>query len=127
MLWFFIVLVITILAFLFIKKLDEFGTAVFAIGIVVLAIMSVLGIIANTDTDAYIASMQQKHEMLVYQLENNVYANNNDIGMRELYEDIQEWNEDLAMYKELQDSVWVGMFYANVYDQFEFIPLVGDQ
>lgn len=131
MLWFLIVLVITILGFLGVaicKHFDLYETGVLSavigiIGIIVLMIMACCAIGMNTDTDAYVASMQQRYNVLVYQIENNVYDNDNDIGKRELYEQIREWNEDLARYKECQDSAWVGMFYANVYDQFEFIPL----
>lgn len=131
MLWFIIVLSITILGFLLLAICDHFdlwgfesvGCVIGIIGAIVLVIMTCCAICANTDIDAYVASMQQRHDALVYQLENNVYENDNDIGKRELYEQIYEWNEDLAARKECQDSAWVGIFYADVYDQFEFIPL----
>ena len=37
--------------------------------------------------------------------------------------DIQDWNEDLAKYREIQDDFWIGIYIPNVYDQFEFIEL----
>ncbi len=131
MLWFFIVLAITILAFVIAGVFYHFGfegvsaagILLGGIGIIALIIMAAHGIKANTDTDAYVASMQQRYEALTYQLDNDVYDNLNDIGKRELYEQVRAWNEDLARRKKLQNSDWVGMFYANVYDQFELIPL----
>ena len=86
-------------------------------------IMLVVIIVANTNVDSYVAENQMRYEMLVYQYENNLYDNDNDLGKRDLMEDIQEWNEDLAYYRKAQDDFWVGIFHPNVYDQFEFIEL----
>lgn len=86
-------------------------------------IMLVVIIVKNTNVDAYVAENQMRYEMLVYQYENDIYDNDNDLGKRDLMEDIQEWNEDLAYYRKAQDDFWVGIFHPNVYDQFEFIEL----
>lgn len=86
-------------------------------------IMLVVIIVNNTNVDAYVAENQMRHEMLVYQYENDIYDNDNDLGKRDLMEDIQKWNEDLAYRRKAQDDFWVGIFYPNVHDQFEFIEL----
>lgn len=93
------------------------------IGFIVAIIMLVVIIVENTNVDAYVAENQMRYEMLVYQYENNIYDNDNDLGKRDLMEDIQEWNEDLAYHRKAQDDFWVGIFHPNVYDQFEFIEL----
>lgn len=86
-------------------------------------IMLVVIIVYNTNVDAYVSENQMRYEMLVYQYENDIYDNDNDLGKRDLMEDIQKWNEDLAYHRKAQDDFWVGIFYPNVYDQFEFIEL----
>lgn len=73
--------------------------------------------------DADIASYQAKYDSLVYQFENDVYENDNDVGKQQLYSDITEWNIDLAKKKVLQRHFWLGVFIPNIYDQFEYIEL----
>ena len=94
-----------------------------SIGFIASIVMLVVIIVKNTNVDAYVAENQMRYEMLVYQYENDIYDNDNDLGKRDLMKDIQEWNEDLAYYREVQDDFWVGIFHPNVYDQFEFIEL----
>lgn len=104
---------------------DLFGLP-FTIGVasvIIAIVMLVIIIVKNTNVDAYIAENQMRYDMLVYQYENDIYDNDNDLGKRDLMEDIQSWNEDLAHHRKAQDNFWVGIFYPNVYDQFEFIEL----
>lgn len=98
-------------------------TILSVITIIVVLIMGICIIYSHSTTDAYIASNKQRYNSLVYQLENNLYENDNDLGKKELYNQIQEWNEDLAHYQSIQDNFWSGIFYPNIYNQFEYIKL----
>ena len=86
-------------------------------------IMLIVVIFNNVAVDARIEANKQRYESLVYQAENNLYENDNDLGKKELVNQIQEWNEDLASGKALQDDFWFGIFYADIYDEFDFIPM----
>lgn len=90
---------------------------------IAVVIMVLFAIAVNVSVDGEIAAKQQIHDSLVYQLEHNLYDNDNDIGKQELYEKITDWNADLARGKTLQDNFWIGIFYPNIYDRLEFIEL----
>jgi hypothetical protein len=98
-------------------------TIVSAITIIAVLIMGIVIIDAHTNLDARIASNKQIYDSLVYQLENELYENDNDLGKKELYNQIQEWNKDLAYRQNAQEDFWNGIFYANIYDQFKYIEL----
>lgn len=74
-------------------------------------------IIEHTGNDGYIARLQTRYDSLLYQAENL------NVCKKQLADQITEWNEDLASNKKLQRDPWVGIFKANIYDEFEFIPI----
>ena len=95
---------------------------VFSITAFILSIgLGGVSIIARAGADAYLASMQEKRSALVYQLENDIYDNDNDLGKKELYSEITEYNCDVAEGKIKQNNIWVYNLYCNVYDELELI------
>ena len=91
------------------------------IGSIAVIISIIIFCCSYTGVDGQIAAYQARHESLTYQYENDFYDNGNDLGKKELMSEIQEWNEDLAYYKENQDDFWIGIYIPDIYDQFEFI------
>ena len=85
------------------------------------AILGAIAVSASVGADAYLASMQEKRSALVYQLENDIYDNDNDLGKKELYSEITEYNCDVAEGKIKQNNIWVRNLYCNVYDELELI------
>lgn len=120
------IFVIGILAVIFTDKWSDLhvtAMCILVVGIFLLAISTVIFATSYIGTDASVARWEKQYESLTYQLENNLYDNDNDIGKKELMNEIREWNEDLAYYKEIQRNFWVGIYYPNVYSNLEFIPL----
>lgn len=70
-----------------------------------------------------IAVHQATYESLSYQVESNMYDNDNDIDKKELMDQVTEYNVDVQKHKALQRNFWVGIFYPDIWDQFETIPL----
>ena len=88
---------------------------------IISAVLGVIAISASIGSESYLASMQEKRNALIYQLENDLYDNDNDLGKKELYSEITEYNSDVAKGKIMQDNIWVYNLYADVYDELELI------
>lgn len=100
------------------------GGVLIVVSIIALVIEGICFLETNTCIPAKVESNRVRRESLVYQLENDIYDNDNDLGKKELYSEIQDWNEDLAYGKAMKDNFWLGIFYPNeLYDEFEFIEL----
>ena len=121
----FLTFVIIIIAgiVLFTFDLENLGITISAIGIFGIIVSVVVLAINYIGIDGYVARMNTRYETLVYQYENNIYDNDNDLGKRELMVDIQNWNEDLSSRRERQRDFWIGIYIPNIYDQFEYIEL----
>lgn len=103
--------------------LELTGWAVAVVAALAILISGIIMIDSYGNAEAKVASNNKRYESLVYQLENNLYDNDNDLGKKELYNEIREWNEDLAYHQNIQDNFWFGIYYPDVFDQFEFIEL----
>lgn len=92
-------------------------------GWVALIISLIVLVVNHINIKGNLSKTHQRYESLTYQYENDIYNNDNDLGKRDLMEDIQKWNEDLAWYQRAQNDFWIGVFIPDIYDQFEYIAL----
>ena len=121
-------LVISIIVIMFRDKInDDYYIIVdvsevisIVLGIVIL-FMTVAICIGNFGADAKAAKYKERYDSLVCQYENEIYCDDNVVY--DLLTDIREYNEDLAYHQEIQDDFWIGVFYPNIFDQFELIEL----
>lgn len=121
--WIFVIVMAAAIVCSAILDDPEFFVSIAAINGTIAIIMLVFIIVGGVGPDAKIAKYQARYDSLVYQYENDIYDNDNDLGKRDLMEDIEEWNTDLAYHKQIQRNFWVGIFYPNIYDYFDFIEL----
>lgn len=101
----------------------DIGMPAAVMGFIAVLVSIVIIIFSNVGLDAKVERCNARYESLVYQYENDIYDNDNDLGKKELMDDIQEWNEDVSYRKKIQDDFWLGIYYPNIYDQFEKIEL----
>ncbi len=52
-----------------------------------------------------------------------IICNDNDLGKKELANEIREWNESLAHYRKMQINKWVNWFYPADTSELEYIPV----
>lgn len=86
--------------------------------------LSYSAIAENVEANGILASKQSEYYSLVYQIENDFYNNDNDIGKKALYDQIQDWNCEVAKGQNLMDNIWVGCLYPNkIYENLQLIDL----
>lgn len=117
---------VTAISFVCLIKCDDFydfASATFICGTVITVLMLIFVVVSNVNITGQWRQNYEVYKSLVYQYENELYENDNDLGKKELYNQIEEWNSNLAFNKEIQRNFWVGIFYPNIYDDLEFIEL----
>ena len=118
--WTFVIIIIAGFV-LFTFDWENLGITISVIGIFGIIASVVVLAINYIGIDGYIARMNTRYETLVYQYENDIYDNDNDLGKKELYSEITEYNCDVAEGKIMQDNIWVYNLYSDVYDELELI------
>ena len=99
------------------------SAGIFAIGLFGVIASVVVLCVNYIGIDGDVERNQVRYDSLMYQHENYLYDNDNDVGKKELMSEIQSWNEDIAWGKTMQRNTWIGIYIPNIYDQFDFIEL----
>lgn len=99
------------------------GTVLSGVGIVISIIMIIIIICLHCGSSAYVAQDQAKYDSLIFKLENTDCRDELGLLNKEIIDEVQTWNETLAYHKTIQRDFWLGIFYPNVYDEFELIDL----
>lgn len=121
--WIWVILFIAGFLIALIDGWEDFGAEISAFSVFCLFVAGIVLIFCHIGVNGRVAKLEARYDALVYQYENDIYDNDNDLGKRELMEDIQRWNEDLAANQKNQHDFWIGIYIPNIYDQFEYIEL----
>lgn len=102
-------------------KFELYGGIVMFVSAVVLVIMLVFIVGNHITAGADVASNTEKYKALTYKLESGACVDEFGLLSKSVIDEIQDWNEDVAYRKNVQEDFWVGIFFPNVFDQFEII------
>ena len=97
----------------------------FLIGALVIVIIMLMVIgITELCAPATRAQLEAEYEVLSWEVENDVYAADDDVvGRKELYNHVREWNKALAVKQAGEKNFWYGIFVPNIYGDLQTIEL----
>ena len=105
------------------RKIDAIGFCISLISASVILFSLLVICINNIDSVTDVASKKETYDALCYKVESEEVRDEFGLLNKEIVDEIQEWNEEIAKKQEVQDNFWVGIYFPNIYDQFEKIPL----
>ena len=102
--------------------------AITGVGVVISVIMAIavliMGLFIFTEhntADANLAMLKERETALTYKLESGACRDEFGLLSKSVIDEIQDWNESIARKKNLQNNFWLGIFYADIYNEFESI------
>ena len=93
----------------------------FVISLIVAFFMSLFVIDAQVNKESNTQAYLQRYESLVWELENVNYDNDNDLGKKELYTQIRDYNVSVAKGKVDIENIWITPF---VNADYRDVPLI---
>lgn len=110
------------------KHFEWYGTEIFAKFITGFTVSCIviecifLGC-THANIDGWVAADRQEFESLYHQYEAVMNDTEYTRGHYDLMSDIKEWNRKLAWHQTAQHDFWIGPFFPDVYDSYEYITI----
>lgn len=102
--------------------IEVLGTITITLAVIILIIGVILGFVYMF-AEAERAELLVEREVLQWEIDQGLYTNDDDVvGHKELFNNIREWNKELAYNKKCERNFWIGIFVPNIYSDIE--PLV---
>lgn len=95
----------------------------FTVVITIISIVCMLFIMCgkHADIKAQVEADKLTYAGIKYKITSEACRDDFGLLNKEVVDEIQDWNEYIKLNQTLQDNFWIGIFYPNVYDQFETI------
>lgn len=99
------------------------GASIAVISGIVVFILTVIIFCRYSTSAGYKASNEEIYKSLQYKMQTEQCRDEFGIMNKEFIDEVQNWNADVAKYKTYQRDFWIGIFYPNIFDDFETIDL----
>lgn len=86
---------------------------------VIISLFLIIG--EYTTMDSYLEKTREQYKAITYKIESDACRDEFGLLNKEVIDEIQEWNKDVRFYQNIQDNFWLGIYYPNVFDEFETI------
>jgi hypothetical protein len=97
------------------------GIASISISSIVLVIMILVLCCSYIGVDAYIEEKKETYKAIEYKFTSDACDDKFGLISKTVIDEVQNWNEYIKYRQKIQDDFWIGIFYPNIYDQFETI------
>ena len=119
--WSFIILFVVGIILYKVFEFELLGELVTAISGFAVLISLFLIIGEYTTMDSYLEKTREQYKAITYKIESDTCHDEFGLLNKEVIDEIQEWNKDVRFYHNIQDNFWLGIYYPNVFDEFETI------
>ena len=96
------------------------GITTFISGFIMIIMITILCCM-YIDIDARVEQSKETFDAITYKMESGACRDEFGLLNKEVIDEIQSWNESIIYNQKMQNDFWVGVFYPNIYDQFETI------
>lgn len=119
--WIFVILFIIGLVITKTDCVEYLGELLAVIGGIAVVISLIIITLEYTTIDSCLEANREIYKAITYKVESDACKDELGLLSKDVIDEIQEWNKDVRYYQNIQDNFWIGIFYPNVYDEFETI------
>ena len=119
--WSFIILFVVGIILYKVFEFESLGELITTLSGLAVIISLFLIIGEYTTMDSYLEKTREQYKAITYKIESDACRDEFGLINKEVIDEIQEWNKDIIFYQNMQDNFWLGIYYPNVFDEFETI------